>query len=255
MTETAELADVVLPAASFAEKDGTFTNTERRVQRVRKAIDPVGDSKPDWQIIMEIMNQLGYNKKYLDPSKIMDEIASVTPQYAGITFERLERGGIQWPCSSKDHPGTKYLHRENKIARGKGLFMPAGYVESAEMPDREYPFVFTTGRILYHYHTRTMTGKVEGLNKLAPSSYVEINETTARKMGINEGDRVKLTSRRGEVITSARITDIIDENVLFMPFHFAEGAANYLTNTKLDSIAKIPELKVAAVRLEKVVDG
>lgn len=251
MTETAEKADVILPASSFAEKDGTFSNTERRVQRVRKAIEPIGDSKPDWQILMDIMNYLGYDKKYFDPSEIMDEIAQVTPSYGGISYKRLEKGGIQWPCTSADDEGTKYLHKE-AISRGKGLFMPAEHVDSAEMPDRDYPYVFTTGRILYHYHTRTMTGRVEGLNQLAPSSYVEINEITARKLGIADGDTVRLASRRGEIETTARITEIIDEGVLFMPFHFAEGAANYLTNTARDPIAKIPELKVAAVKIEKV---
>lgn len=251
LTETAELADVVLPAASFAEKDGTFSNTERRIQRVRKAIDPIGNSKPDWKILMDIMNSLGYNKKYFHPSEIMDEIAELTPQYGGINYDRIEEQGIQWPCPDTEHEGTKYLHKA-AIARGRGLFMPAEYTKSAEMTDKEYPFIFTTGRILYHYHTRTMTGRVEGLNALAPESYVEINETTAAKWGISEGDKVRLTSRRGEIITSARITDIIDEGVLFMPFHYAEGAANYLTNTALDPTAKIPELKVAAVRMTKV---
>lgn len=254
MTETSELADVILPAASFAEKDGTFSNTERRVQRVRKAIEPIGDSKPDWKIIMDIMNYLGYKKRYISPSDIMNEIASVTPSYAGISYRRLENGGIQWPCTDSEHPGTRYLHKAS-IARGKGIFMPAEYVESAEMPDREYPYVFTTGRILYHYHTRTMTGRVEGLNVLAPESYVEINEITANRLGISNGDKVRLTSRRGSIVTTARVTEIIDEDVLFMPFHYAEGAANYLTSTKLDSIAKIPELKVAAVRMEKITNS
>lgn len=251
MTETSELADVILPASSFAEKDGTFSNTERRVQRVRKAIEPIGKSKPDWKILMELMNVLGYKKEYSNPSEIMDEIASVTPSYAGINYMRLENGGIQWPCLDENHPGTKYLHKV-AIARGRGLFMPAEYTESAEMPDREYPYIFTTGRILYHYHTRTMTGRVDGLNQLAPSSYVEINEVTAMKLGILDGEKVKLTSRRGEIETTARITEIIDEGVLFMPFHYADGAANYLTNTAQDDIAKIPELKVAAVKIEKV---
>jgi len=251
LTETAELADVVLPAASFAEKDGTFTNTERRVQRVRKAIDPVGDSKPDWQILMDLMNRLGYNKKYLHPSEIMEEIRTVVPQYGGITYDRIEEEGIQWPCPDLEHPGTKYLHK-SAIARGRGLFMPVDHRDSAELADSEYPFIFTTGRILYHYHTRTMTGRVEGLNKISSESYVEISEVTANKLGITDGEKVRLASRRGEIITRVKITDIIDENVLFMPFHFAEGAANYLTNTELDSIAKIPELKVAAVRIEKI---
>ena len=253
LTETAEMADVILPASSFAEKDGTFTNTERRIQRVRKAIDPIGDSKPDWKILMEIMNELGYEKKYLNTASIMEEIASVTPQYGGVSYKRLEKDpmGLQWPCLDEDHPGTPILH-EKAMARGRGLFMPCEYAESAELPDKDYPYTFTTGRILYHYHTRSMTGRVDGLNELAPESYVEINEVTARKLKIKDGDTVKLSSRRGEIETSARVTDIIDEEVLFMPFHYAEGAANYLTNTSLDPIAKIPELKVAAVKMEKI---
>lgn len=251
LTETAELADVVLPASSFAEKDGTFTNTERRVQRVNRAINPVENSKPDWKIIMEIMNKLGYTKSYGHPSEIMDEIASVTPSYAGIRYDRLGENGIQWPCLDEQHPGTKYLHKVS-IARGRGLFMPLQHVTSAEVTDSEYPFILTTGRILYHFHTRSMTGKEEGLNAIAPEAYVEINEVTANKLGISDGEKVKVSSRRGEVVTKAKVTDIIDENVLFMPFHFAESAANYLTNSKLDSIAKIPELKVSAVKIEKI---
>lgn len=251
LTETAEIADVVLPAASFAEKDGTFSNTERRVQRVRKAVEPVGDSKADWEILMDIMNKLGYEKAYSNPSQIMDEIASVTPQYGGISFERIEKEGIQWPCPNKEHEGTKYLHK-GTFSRGKGLFMPVDHVESAEMPDGEYPLLLTTGRVLYHYHTRTMTGKVEGLNQKSPHSYVEINPTTANKLGINDGDKVLIASRRGEITTIAKITDIVADDVVFMPFHFADGAANYLTNTALDAIAKEPELKVCAVKLQKV---
>lgn len=251
LTETAELADVVLPAASFAEKDGTFSNTERRVQRVRKAIEPVGDSKPDWKIFMEIMNRMGYDKIYLHPSEIMDEIAYVTPSYGGITYDRIENEGIQWPCPTKQHPGTKYLHKE-AIARGRGLFFPVEYVESAEAKDDEYPFILTTGRVLYHYHTRTMTGRVHGLNKKVPESFIELNEVTANKMNIKDGEMVRVTSRRGTIDIKVKVTDIIDEDIVFIPFHFAEGAANYLTNTALDPIAKIPELKVAAVKLEKI---
>lgn len=251
LTETAELADIVLPAASFAEKDGTFTNTERRVQRIRKAIEPVGEAKADWQILDELMRKLGHDKEYSGPGDIMDEIRTVTPQYGGITYDRIEEEGIQWPCPDMSHPGTKYLHK-GTVARGKGLFMAVDHRDSAEVVDSEYPFVFTTGRILYHYHTRSMTGRVEGLNELAPESYVEINEVTANKFDISNGEKVRLTSRRGSIVTTAKVTDIIDEDVLFMPFHYAEGAANYLTNTKLDETAKIPELKVAAVRIEKL---
>lgn len=251
LTETAELADVVLPAASFAEKDGTFTNTERRVQRIRKAIEPVGAAKADWQILTDLMVRLGHDKKYSHPSEIMDEIRSVTPSYRGISYDRIEVEGIQWPCTYMKHPGTKYLHREG-IARGKGLLMAVDHRDSAEVPDSEYPFILTTGRLLYQYHTRTMTGRVDGLNKLAPESFVEINDATANKLNISNGDKVRLTTRRGSIITTARVTEIVDEGVVFMPFHYTEGAVNYLTNTKLDEHAKIPELKVAAVKIEKV---
>ncbi len=251
LTETAALADVVLPAASFAEKDGTFTNTERRVQRVRKAIEPIGDSKADWAILMEIMRRLGYDKFYQNSSRIMEEIASVTPQYGGITYDRLENEGLQWPCPTEDHPGTKYLHK-GKIARGKGLFYPVEHIGSAEIKDDEYPFILTTGRILYHYHTRSMTGREEGLNRVAPASFIEINRCTADKLGFKNGELIKVTSRRGSVNVAVKITDIVDEDVVFMPFHYADGAANYLTGAASDPISKIPEYKVSAVRLEKV---
>jgi predicted molibdopterin-dependent oxidoreductase YjgC len=250
LTETAALADVVLPAASFAEKDGTFSNTERRVQLVRKAIEPVGMSKADWVILMELLNRLGIDTKYSNPSEIMAEIASLTPSYGGITYERLEQlGSLQWPCPTLDHLGTQYLHKA-AIARGKGLFKAIEYKPSNELPDAEYPFVLTTGRVLYHYHTRTMTGKVAGLNKLSPESFIEINPMTAQVLGIVDGTKVNVSSRRGDITTVAKITKTIKEGVVFMPFHFAEGAANILTNPALDPISKIPEYKVCAVKIE-----
>lgn len=250
LTETAKLADVVLPAASFAEKDGTFSNTERRVQRVRKAIEPVGKSKADWVILMELMNKLGYSKTYGSPAEIMEEIAALTPSYGGISYARLEEGSLQWPCPNAEHPGTKFLHKDG-IARGKGLFKAVEYIPSAELPDAAYPFMMTTGRILYHYHTRTMTGKSAGLNKLYPESYMEMNPATAKKLGVNDGDMLRVTSRRGEITTKAKLTGKIKEGVVFMPFHFAEGAANMLTNTVLDPVAKEPEYKVCAVNIEQ----
>jgi formate dehydrogenase alpha subunit len=251
LTETAELADVVLPAASFAEKDGTFTNTERRVQRIRKVVNPPGEAKADWEIIMEVMKRLGYDKQYKNAAEIMDEISSLTPSYGGISFDRLEKGGLQWPCPTAGHPGTKFLHK-GTFSRGKGLFKPAEYIPSAELPDADYPFILTTGRILYHYHTKTMTGKVEGLNNLFPCSFIEIHPAAASKIGINDGDKVKVVSRRGDVITEARVTDKVEEKVVFMPFHFSDGPANALTNKALDPIAKIPEFKVCAVKIEQI---
>ena len=248
LTETAKLADVVLPAASFAEKDGTFSNTERRVQRVRKAIEPVGAAKADWVILMELMNALGYAKTYNNPAEIMEEIASLTPSYGGINYARLEQGSLQWPCPNAEHPGTKYLHKD-AIARGKGLFKAVEYKQSAELPDADYPLVLTTGRNLYHYHTRTMTGKSKGLNSICPESYLEINPVTAGQLGVKDGEKVAVSSRRGEIVTTAKLTGKIKEGVVFMPFHFAEGAANVLTNPALDPIAKIPEYKVCAVSI------
>lgn len=249
LSETAAFADVVLPACSFAEKDGTFTNTERRVQRVRKALTPIGDSRPDWQIFMELMRKLGYDRYYLDPSEIMDEIRELVPSYAGISYERIEDEGIQWPCLTEDHPGTKYLHKE-KISRGIGLLALIESKDPAELVSKDYPYILTTGRNLYHYHTRTMTGLNEGIEKLVGDSYVEISPILASRLGIENGDRIKVASRRGEIQSNAKLTEIIDEDVIFMPFHYSEGA-NVLTNTAHDPLCKIPELKVCAVKVEK----
>ncbi|MGE4546065.1 MAG: formate dehydrogenase subunit alpha [Pedobacter sp.] len=251
LTETAELADVVLPAASFAEKDGTFTNTERRVQRVRQAIPAPGQAKADWVILQEMMAKLGYEKTYANATEIMEEIASVTPSYGGINYARLENESLQWPCPTTDHPGTKFLHKD-KCARGLGLLKPWEFKPSAELPDSDYPFILSTGRILYHYHTKTMTGKVDGLNNLFPESFVEINPAAAKKLGVAEGGKVRISTRRGAVQATAKVTDKLKENVIFMPFHFADGPANALTNPVLDPIAKIPEFKSCAASVEKI---
>ena len=251
LTETAQLADVVLPATSFAEKDGTFTNTERRIQRVRKAIEPVGNSKPDWWIICQLAKRLGAEGFDFDhPSQIMDEVASLTPSYGGVTYQRLEGCGLQWPCPTLDHPGTPILHVDGFV-RGLGRFTPLEYKPPAELPDEEYPLILTTGRSLYHFHTGTMTRKVTGLNIIEPEGTVEINPVDASSLKIAEGDRVKVVSRRGEVITKAKVTEQSPPNVVFMAFHFAESAANILTNPALDPVSKIPEFKVCAVRMEK----
>lgn len=250
MTETAELADVILPAAAFAEKDGTFSNTERRVQRVRKAVEPAGNAKADWMIIMELMNTLGYEKKYMHPSHIMDEIAAVTPSYGGIDYERLEAGGLQWPCPTKTHPGTPYLHK-GTFSRGKGMFKAIEHKEAAEQADEKYPFVLTTGRVLYHYHTGTMTRKVKGLNEKVPEGYIEISEAAASELGINDGQMLKVSSRRGTINVKAKLSRRVKGNVVFVPFHFAEAAANMLTNGALDPVSKTPEFKVCAVSISK----
>jgi predicted molibdopterin-dependent oxidoreductase YjgC len=250
MSETAELADVVLPASCFAEKDGTFTNTERRVQRVRKAVEPPGEAMEDWKIIMKLSNAFGYKMEYKSPADIMDEIASNTPQYAGISFDRLEGLGIQWPCPDKNHPGTKTLHKE-KFTRGKGQFTKVEFIPSKELPDDEYPFILTTGRMLTHYHTGTMTRRSAGPNEQVKEGYVEISPEDANRLGVKHGEKVKVTSRRGQIDIKAKVTDMVSQGIVFIPFHFKEAAANMLTSRELDPVAKIPELKSCAVKVEK----
>jgi formate dehydrogenase alpha subunit len=252
LTETAKLADVVLPAASFAEKNGTFTNTERRIQRVRKAIEPIGNSKPDWWIICQLARKMcDKDFDFEHPSEVMEEIARLTPSYGGVNYERLEECGLQWPCPTKDHPGTPILH-VGRFVCGLGKFTPLQYKPPAELPDKEYPLILTTGRSLYHYHTGTMTRKVTGLNTIEPEGVVEINPLDASYLKIKDGHKVKVISRRGEVIAKAKVTEKSPPKVVFMTFHFAESAANILTNTALDPIAKTPEFKVCAVRVERV---
>ena len=252
LTETAKLADVVLPAVSFAEKDGTFTSTERRVQQIRKAIEPVGESKPDWKIIAELSSHLGYRMDYSSPSEIMDEIAKLTPSYGGISHSRLGSRGLCWPCPSPDHPGTPYLHKE-KFARpgGLGKFIAIPYRQPAELPDSDYPFTLTTGRTGFHYHTGTMTRKDWALNRECPVAYMEINSQDAAKLGVRNGWMVKVASRRGEISLQAKVVDTIREGLVFITLHFAEVAANKLTAANLDPVAGIPEYKVCAVRLER----
>jgi len=252
LTETAELADVVLPGVCFAEKDGTVTNTGRRVQLMHKAVNPPGESKQDWEIISEVSERMGYPMSYASPRKIMEEIASLTPSYGGIHYGRLESGeGLQWPCPNRRHPGTPILHK-GAFTRGKGLFAGVEYKPPEELPDKDYPFTLTTGRLLYHFHTATMTRRSEPLSAIVPEGFVEINPDDARRLGIRDEGLVEVSSRRGTIQTKARVTDRVASRTIFMSFHFAEGAANRLTNPALDPIAKIPEFKVCAARIEKV---
>lgn len=251
LTETAEKADVVLPAACFAEKDGSFTNSDRRIQRVRKAVNSPGQAVEDWKIVDELMRRMGYENNFETASDVMDEIAKVTPQYGGINYDRVEKTGLQWPCPDVNHPGTKYLHK-GKFSKGLGKFHEVLYIEPSEVNDSDYPLTLTTGRVLYHYHTTTMTGKTDGINALVPESFVEINPLLASKMSISDGERVRVSSRRGEIDVLAKVTDIIGEGVVFIPFHFAKGAANRLTNAALDPITDIPEYKVCSVKIEKI---
>jgi formate dehydrogenase alpha subunit len=254
LTETAELADVVLPAATFAEKDGTFTNTERRVQRIRKAIEPIGESKADWQIVCEIAKHLGAEGfDFTSAQQIMEEIASLTPSYGGIFYSRLENESLQWPCPNKDHPGTPILHVDKfATSSGKGKFIPLTYKPSAELPNDEYPLILTTDRSIFHYHTATMTRKVAGLNELRKHEVVRINPKDAADLKVEEGEMVKIISRRGEITAPIKITDASSPGVIAMTFHFAETPTNVLTNSAFDPIAKIPETKVCAVRIEKL---
>jgi formate dehydrogenase alpha subunit len=251
MTETAALADVVLPAASFAEKSGTFSNTERRVAPVRQVIPPLGDSRPDWQIIAEISRRLGYPMDYADPEAIFEEIRKVTPSYAGITYARLDaEGGLQWPCPTTEHPGTVYLHR-GQFSRGKGAFFAIDHRDPAEMPDADYPLVLTTGRLLYQYHTGTMSRRAPGLEEKAPECLVEIAAADAIDFGITDGEPVRVKTRRGEMVARASVSSKAVPGTIFIPFHFHEAAVNQLTNAALDPVAKIPEYKVCAVHIEK----
>ena len=254
LSDTARLADVVLPAASFAEKDGTFTNTERRVQRIRKAIKPVGNAKADWWITCQIAKKLkGKGFDFKNPGEIMDEIASLTPSYKGISYDRLEGEGLQWPCTSIEHPGTPFLHSERFATKsGKGKFMPLEYKVSAEVPDKEYPLIFTTDRSLYHFHTSTMTRRVEGLDILNNRELLNINPEDASKLGIDDGDMVEVSSRRGKIKVKAKLTNICPKGLASMTFHFTETPTNVLTNSALDPVSKIPETKVCAVRVKKL---
>ena len=251
LTDTAKLADVVLPAAAFAEKNGTFTNTERRVSRVRKAIDPPGEAKADHEIICELATRMGYKMEYSSVEEIFEEIRKVTPSYAGITFDRIEKEGLHWPCPEENHPGTPILHTE-RFPIGKSKFHAIEYLPPAEQVDEEYPLWLTTGRILFQYHTGTMTRRVEGLNKIAPECFVEISPTDAATYGLSDGDMVEVASRRGKVVAKVKVSDMARKGVIFMPFHYSEAPANMLTNPALDPVAGIPEYKVCAVKIAKV---
>jgi formate dehydrogenase alpha subunit len=250
LTETARLADVVLPTACYAEKDGTFVNTERRVQRVRKAVEPPGQAWDDWKICCEIATRMGHPMAYENSRQIFEEISRVTPSYGGITYARIEHEGLHWPCPTAEHPGTPILHRE-QFTRGKGLFHAIDYIAPAEMTDDEYPLYLTTGRLLYQYHTGTMTMKTGGLNAIAPEAFVEISPQDARNYELEEGTLVNITSRRGDIQARIKISRKAVDGTVFIPFHYAAAAANRLTNAALDPISGIPELKVCAVRVSK----
>ncbi|EGO5821913.1 formate dehydrogenase subunit alpha [Enterococcus faecalis] len=251
MTETAAYADVVLPGISYAEKDGTFTNTERRVQRVRKAVEPRGQAREDYEIFCEVMTRMGYPCAYESAKEIMEEISAVTPSFGGINYERLEKESLQWLCRSLTDPGTPIMH-VGSFARGKGLFKAIPYKQAQELPDEEYPYLMSTGRMLYHYNTRAMTGRTEGINQIANHSYIEINAVDAQALGIQEGDKVEVHSRRGKIETYAAVGNRVFPQEVFMTFHFPDGNVNEITNAVFDDIATIPEYKVCAVAIKPV---
>ena len=249
LTDTAErFADVVLPATCFAEKEGTFTNSERRVQRVRKAVDPPGDAREDLWILNEVARSLGADWGDPDPEAFWNEFADISPRFFGIRYSRIEEVGIQWPCPDKKHLGTKILH-EGSPMRGKGVFYGLDHVPPWEEPDNDFPFLLTTGRTLYHYNAATMTRRSKGNMDKQYQCHLEISPADARSLGLNEGTPVKIESRRGEVTAAAHITDAVHPGVLWMPMHYAEARANLLTGDGKDPKIGVPEYKVTAVRL------
>ena len=255
LTETAKLADVVLPGRCYAEKEGTFTNTERRVQRVRKAVEGPAGSRLDTDIFTEVMNRMGYGQPKLSGARIMDEIASLTPTYGGISHARLDGAaydrGLQWPCPDGDHPGTPIMHIRS-FSGSVGAFSTPDFIRSAELPDDEYPFVLMTGRVLYQYNACAMTGRTPGTSEIEGSSFIEVNTDDADALGIADGERVRVSSRRGTIETRARVSRKTRPGETWMPFHFQDGNANWLTNAALDRVSKAPEYKVCAIKIEKL---
>ncbi len=250
LTETAQMADVVLPAFCFAEKEGTFSNTERRVQLVRKAVEAPGFAWEDWKILCELSTRMGKPMHYENAEEIFEEIRRVTPSYSGITWERIRQTGIHWPCPTEEHPGTPILHT-TQFTRGKGLFHAIEHQPPAEIPNEDYPFMLTTGRVIYHYHTGSMTMQSNGLNQLSPDCFVEISKNDAARLGMAHGEMVNVFSRRGKIKARLNISEKAVDGTIFIPFHFAKAAANRLTNARIDPVAKIPEFKVCAITIEK----
>ena len=248
LTETAKYADVVLPAGCYAEKDGTFTNTERRCQRVRKAVEPPGQARADWEIITDLSTRMGYPMTYESPADIFDEMRRLTPTYAGMTYERVDTCGLQWPCPTTDHPGTAFLH-EGTFPRGRGHFTAVEYEAPAELTNAEYPMILTTGRKLEQYNISTRQSAV--LESLAPCELAEINPADAAGIGVADGEQMRVTSRRGSVVTRAKLTDRVPPGIMFMTFHYWETAVNELTNSAFDPISKTAEYKVSAVKIER----
>jgi formate dehydrogenase major subunit len=251
--ETTRFAHVILPAAAWAESDGTFVNSERRVNRVRAVKAPPGEAKPDWRIFKEIARRMGHDWDSSSAQEIWDhEVCKLAPQFAGAKYDRLERSGLQWPVRDLDHLGTPILHRDGCFVCGLGRFVPVDWTPPAEIPDQEYPFVLSTGRRLYHYHTRTQTGRIKGLNEILSEETADLSPVDAGALGIVNGERVRVKSRRGEVIVKARLTNQVPPGMVWMAFHFREGNANWLTNPVFDPVSLTAEYKACAVKVEKV---
>lgn len=252
LNETCRFADVVLPAACFAEKDGVFTNSDRRVQRVRKAVSPPGEARADWEILCDIARAVGYPMPaYAGPDEIYAEMAALSPKFAGISHERIEDKGLQWPCPTPEHPGTTYLHQEGPL-RGKAVFQPVQYRPSAERADADYPLVLSTGRTLYHYNAATQTRRDSGPALKQPENFVEVHPRDARRLGVEDGERVRVASRRGHVHARVNLTRKMRRGCIWMPLHFAEERANQLTNDVGDTTTGTAEYKVCAARIEKI---
>lgn len=251
LSETAQLAHIVLPAACYAEKDGTFTSTDRAIRVLRKAVNPPGEAKPDWVIACDLGKRLGASGfDFSSSAEVMDEMASLTPQYGGIDHDRIDKQVLRWPCPTKDHQGTRILHAQ-KFTKGLGVFAPVHHAPPMEEPSEEFPFILTTGRNLFQYHTGTMTRRSVKLEREAPEPYAEMNKTDANRLSISDGERIAVSSRRGSITLKARVTDRIIPGSIFIPFHYVEAAANKLTNAALDPISNIPEFKVCAAKVDK----
>ncbi len=253
MTETSKYADVFLPAALYAEKEGTFTNTERRVQRVRKAVEAPGECRPDWEIIIDLSERLGHHMPFSSPEEVFEEVRRVIPNFAGISYERLDKeGGLQWPCPSEDHPGTQFLH-QGKFTRGKGLLQGIPFEPPAEIVDDEYPILLTTGRMLFQYNISTRISA--SLEMLRPHELAQVNPDDAARLGFSDGELIRVSSRRGSITTHIAVTDRVPPGIMFMTFHYKESPVNELTNSAGDPVTKTAEFKVCAVRMEKIEDA
>ncbi len=252
-TETTRFADVIFPAAGWSENDGTFANSERRVSRVRTASKPPGVSMPNWWIFKQIAARLGHEWQSNSAQELWDnEISVLAPALAGIKYSRIEDDGLQWPCPTLEHPGTPTLHRDGKFTRGKGQFVPVDWTPPAEVPDAEYPWVLSTGRRLSHYHTRTQTGRSVGLNEILGEETADISIEDAKALGIENGEMIKVSSRRGSVTVKAKVTEQVPKGLIWMAFHFREACANWLTNAAFDPVTQTAEYKACAAKIEKI---